>query len=418
MTSSIVTRTWIFICLSFVASITKGKSAYILIQIKWLKFSNHKLRRMFLAISFCLFHCLIILFFFCFVFFCFALDCFGYIIGNDFLFGTFSLDKNENQSILFINPNVGKIAAIDISLSYQGLRYEKQVILQNESLSLNDIMPMTSYRIISNQSIALQGVYGKFHSKYDILPILSLGSNYSLIYGMSFEFSAAVCSITANRNHTFISIKNPENRSITYLNSPNRTFNSTFLLNELENIQIYSQNLYNVSFMSTELLSVVCGSKNSVNNIRVHLPPLDRCVTSYDVSCFDKTTVPSGETHIRIIRLYPLLNDTINVFIDGVRDNKINQEKSIDYHFNVTADQPFCVRSHSRKWRNGNASFVDDNYYIISGHEIASKDCENISQVCLPSNSHEAIVSLAAKHYKIIYLINVFSILGQQFSFG
>lgn len=185
------------------------------------------------------------------VLFFFALDCFGYILGNDFLFGTFSLDKNENQSILFINPNVDKIAAIDVSVSYQGLRYEKQLILQNESLSLNDVMPMTSYRIVSNQSIALQGVYGKFHSKYDILPIASLGSNYSLIYGMSFEFSAAVCSITANRNDTIISIKNPENRSITYLNSPNRTFNSTFLLNELENIQIYSQNLFNVSFMST-----------------------------------------------------------------------------------------------------------------------------------------------------------------------
>lgn len=302
-----------------------------------------------------------------------------------------------------MNPNVDKIAVIDISVSYQGLRYEKQVILQNKSLSLNDIMPMTSYRIISNQSIALQGVYGKFHFKYDILPIMSLGSNYSFIYGMSFEFSAAVCSITAISNDTFVSIKNPENRLITDLNAPNRTLNSTFLLSGLDTILIYSKNLYNVSFMSTDLVSVVCGSNDSINNVRVHLPPVDQCVTSYEVPCFDKKTVPFGETHIRIIRLYPLLQDTINLFINGIRDNKIKQEKSIDYHFNVTADQPFCVRSHIRKWKNGKASFVDDNYYIISDHEIAPKDCQNKSQVCFPSNSRaETTISYAAKHYKII----------------
>ena len=275
--------------------------------------------------------------------------------------------------------------SVEIISSVQRLRSVISFPLQKKSLLFNKMASFNSFMIRSQESISLQGIFGNDDTQYDILPISNLGTNYSLVYGMNFEFSAAICCITALRNNTFVSIKNPDRRLIQLLTPQNHTGNLTFVIEELENIQIYGQNLLNVNIESSDVVSVVCGANNSINSLRIHLPPIERCVTSYVVPCLDKRRVPSGEMHIRIIKFYPLLPGTINIIINGAQDNKINQEKSIDDSFNVTADKPFCVRSHIRKWKNvdGQATFVDDNYHTILVNESLPNFCQNGTQVTI-----------------------------------
>lgn len=279
--------------------------------------------------------------------------------------------------------------SVEMISSVQRIRSVISFPLQKESLRFNKMASFNSFMIRSQESISLQGIFGNDDTQYDILPISNLGTNYSLVYGMNFEFSAAICSITALRNNTFVSIKNPDRRLIQLLTPQNHTGNLTFVIEELENIQIYGQNLLRVNIESSDVVSVVCGTNNSINSLRVHLPPIERCVTSYVVPCFDKRRVPSGEMHIRIIKFYSLLPGTINIIINGAHDNKINQEKSIDDSFNVTADKPLCVRSHIRKWKNvdGQSTFVDDNYHTILVNESLLDFCQNSSQVTICLNN-------------------------------
>mgnify|MGYP003692446069 CR=1 FL=1 len=104
--------------------------------------------------------------------------------------------------------------SVEMITSVQRIRSVISFPLQKEYLRFNKMASFNSFMIRSQESISLQGIFGNDDTQYDILPISNLGTNYSLVYGMNFEFSAAICSITALRNNTFVSIKNPDRRLI------------------------------------------------------------------------------------------------------------------------------------------------------------------------------------------------------------
>ncbi|XP_061174837.1 uncharacterized protein LOC133183981 [Saccostrea echinata] len=296
-------------------------------------------------------------------------ECF---FGKEFLFGTFSLNETENQSFIILNPSEDKIATVNITR--QGVSTVEHV-LQKESFYVNGLASNDSILVRSNEYVSLQGLFGNNNIHYTILPISSLGTNYILVYGVNFNASETICSITALRNQTSIEIKMSDKGTF-----PNSTsFPSDYIqtMTHMENIQIQNlQGLYNVSITASALISVVCGEKDRVNNIRVHLPPIDLCImTSYDVPCFDISKVPPGEVHVRIIKIYPLYQDATDIYIDGSRDNKTNQEKSMNKSFRITANNPFCVRSHIRKWKYGALTFYNDDFQISIKVENSTTSC-------------------------------------------
>ncbi|XP_062591037.1 uncharacterized protein LOC134252547 [Saccostrea cucullata] len=298
-------------------------------------------------------------------------ECF---LGKEFLFGTFSLDEMENQSFIIFNPSLDKIATVNITR--EGVSTVEQV-QPKQSFHVNGLASNDSILVHSNEYVSLQGLFGSHNIQYSILPISSLGTNYILVYGVNFNASETVCSITALHDQTAVEIIMPHNG--TFPNSTIFPSINTQTMTYMENIQI--QGLYNVSIAASALISVVCGEKDRINNIRVHLPPTDLCiVTSYVVPCFDISKVPPGEVHVRIIKIYPLYKDTTDIYIDGSRDNKTNQEKSMNRSFSITASNPFCVRSHIRKWKYGALTFVNDNFQFPIKVDNSTTPCLQTQQ--------------------------------------
>lgn len=310
------------------------------------------------------------------------IDSYGYTVGREFLFGMFSLHDKENQSFTINNPSVDKTAIVNITR--RGFSTIQHTVLGKESLHVNEAASNDSFLVRSDQDISVHGLFGRYSIQYEILPITSTGTKYTLVYGVNFNVSATVCCITALQNETTLTITTPYARNMKFSNMSIRSSNVNLSMVEMQNIQISSrQNLHNISIKSSALISVICGQLDGINNVRVHLPPSDTCVTSYEVPCFNRSRVPSGEIHIRIIKIYPLFQDSVDIYIDGLQDNKTKQEKSIDASFNVTADGPFCIRSHIRKWKSRITKFVNDDFQFLMDKDISAIHCRNKPQVII-----------------------------------
>jgi hypothetical protein len=269
-----------------------------------------------------------------------------------------------------------------VNITRQGLPTTQHTVPETGSLHVNKAEANDSFLVRSDQDVWVQGVFGRYDIHYDILPLTSLGTNYLLVYGVNFHVSATVCCITALHNETTVLIKTPNKRHITYSNASIISSSVNLSMEEMQSIPISShQGLHNFSITSSALISVICGQIDAINNIRIHLPPRDNCLTSYKVPCFSRSRAPSGETQIRIIRIYPLVQDSLGIYIDGLLDNKTTQEKSTDVSFNVSADHPFCIRSHIRKWKSGSLHFLNDDFQFLTTKGISTIYCRNESLV-------------------------------------